>query len=464
MIRQFIRHFVHFIQSSLSHEIKRAYLASNSDKMKQVILLLAVLAIFSIDTSAQLGGLVNKVKNKAQQRLDRKVDNAIDKTLDEAEGKKSPQSNGSSSGGVSSGSKKQESDAPEENGLKSYSKFDFIPGEAILYSEDFQQDEIGEFPLNWNTAGKGEVVTLSNFPGKWLRMFENSMYLTSNKALFTKNFTLEFDLVLDMKYNGYTFPMLSFGFLATAEDSSTDNKFLDHFYKYQAAEVFLRFGTERTSYTYMYAYNEGKRHFTTDNQELHKIENFYGKVSHVAVQVQEQRVRIWVNGEKKYDLPKAMGNNHIFNQIFFKLSSSSYKDDELGFYVSNLKVATGKPDTRHKLVEEGKFSTTGILFDFQSAVIKPESYGVVKEIAGVLKDNGSIRIKVLGHTSNDGDDNANMELSRKRAAAVKDLLVSEFSIDASRIETEGKGETQPIADNKTKEGKSANRRVEFIKL
>jgi outer membrane protein OmpA-like peptidoglycan-associated protein len=57
-----------------------------------------------------------------------------------------------------------------------------------------------------------------------------------------------------------------------------------------------------------------------------------------------------------------------------------------------------------------------------------------------------------------------MELSKKRAAAVKDLLVSEFGIDASRLETEGKGETQPIADNKTKEGKTSNRRVEFIKL
>ncbi|HRO71444.1 MAG TPA: OmpA family protein, partial [Chitinophagaceae bacterium] len=126
--------------------------------------------------------------------------------------------------------------------------------------------------------------------------------------------------------------------------------------------------------------------------------------------------------------------------------------------------ATGKPDTRHKLMEEGKFSTTGILFDFQSAVIKPESYAVVKDIASVLKENGSIRVRVLGHTSSDGDDNANMELSKKRAQAVKDLLVSDFGIDASRLESEGKGETQPIADNKSKEGKVLNRRVEFIKL
>ncbi|MGZ8559238.1 MAG: OmpA family protein, partial [Chitinophagaceae bacterium] len=70
----------------------------------------------------------------------------------------------------------------------------------------------------------------------------------------------------------------------------------------------------------------------------------------------------------------------------------------------------------------------------------------------------------IGHTSSDGDGNANMELSKKRTAAGKDLLVTEFGLDASRFEPAGKGETLPVADNKTKEGKALNRRVEFIKL
>ena len=152
------------------------------------------------------------------------------------------------------------------------------------------------------------------------------------------------------------------------------------------------------------------------------------------------------------------------NQLYFEVSHTNYKEDQYAIYVSNIKVATGKPDTRHKLIEEGKFSTTGFLFDFQSADIKPESHAVVKEIANVLKENALIRIKVIGHTSSDGDDNANMELSVKWAAAVKDLLVSEFGLDAARFEWEGKGETQPVADNKTKEGKVLNRRVGFIKL
>ena len=428
--------------------------------MTKRLFIIAILLAGGYFAPAQLTGIFNKVKNKAKDRVDKKIDTEIDKTLDKAEGKNTqPATNDAPVVKEPSVAKTE-----EDNGVKSYSKFDFIPGDSIIYTEDFQQDEVGEFPLNWNTGGKGEVVTLNSYPGKWMRMYENSSYLTSNKKLFSKNFTLEFDVIFQMKNTGYTYPMFSFGFFASADDSTTDNQFLNYQTKYQSSEILFRLGAGNTTYTTIHANANGKRTFVSEQQEFASLEKYYGKVSHVAVQVQESRIRIWINGEKKYDLPKALATNYEFNQLYFKLSTSSYKDDELGFYISNLKVATGKPDTRHKLVEEGKFSTTGILFDFQSAVIKPESYGVVKEIAGVLKDNSGIKIKVIGHTSSDGDDNANMELSKKRAAAVKELLTTEFGIDVNRLETEGKGETQPIADNKTREGKTANRRVEFIKL
>jgi outer membrane protein OmpA-like peptidoglycan-associated protein len=75
---------------------------------------------------------------------------------------------------------------------------------------------------------------------------------------------------------------------------------------------------------------------------------------------------------------------------------------------------------------------------------------VVKEISNVLKENPSVKIKVIGHTCSDGDDKPNLELSVQRAAALKALLVNEYSIDAGLNETAGKGETEPLADNKTK--------------
>lgn len=461
---QFITSLIQFMHPAVPQGPAWQYFASKSKIMTRRIAILILMLAAGYMAQAQFGTkLLNKVKNKANQRIDQRVDNEIDKGLDKAEGKQ-PAPKGGNAGNTGGTQEIKEGEAKEDNSIKSYSKFDFIPGDQILYAEDFLQDEVGEFPLNWNTAGKGDVVTLSNLPGKWLRMYENSFYLSSNKAKFTENFTIEFDAVLQLKNTGYTYPILSFGFLSTNEDSTTDNSFLDNPNEYQMAEVYLRLGDGGSSYTYLYSAVDNKRVFASENQELDIIEKRYGKVSHIAVQVQGARIRVWVDGEKKYDLPKALATKYIFNQVFFNLTTSAYKDEELGFYISNIKVATGKPDTRHKLVEEGKFSTTGILFDFQRADIKPESYGVVKEIANVIKENSGIRIKIVGHTSNDGDDNANMELSKKRAAAVKDLLVNDFGIDASRLETEGMGETQPIADNKTREGKSLNRRVEFIKL
>ena len=214
----------------------------------------------------------------------------------------------------------------------------------------------------------------------------------------------------------------------------------------------------------MNSYLANRSHFTGDAKAYESLENYFGKPAHIAIQVQKERYRVWINEEKLFDVPKAVPPGVIMNQLYFEVGHTNYKEDQYAIYVSNIKVATGKPDTRHKLVEEGKFSTTGILFDFQSAVIKPESYAVVKEIAAVLKENSSMSINVIGHTSSDGDDNANMELSKKRSAAVKEMLVNEFGVDEARLKTEGKGETQPVADNKTKEGKMLNRRVEFIKL
>lgn len=75
-----------------------------------------------------------------------------------------------------------------------------------------------------------------------------------------------------------------------------------------------------------------------------------------------------------------------------------------------------------------------------------------------------MKIKIVGHTDSDGADADNLLLSKKRAESVKDKLVSSYQIDAARISTDGKGEAEPLADNKTKEGKAANRRVEFIKM
>ena len=132
--------------------------------------------------------------------------------------------------------------------------------------------------------------------------------------------------------------------------------------------------------------------------------------------------------------------------------------------VSNIRIAVGNPDMRNKLLTEGKLVSYGIYFDVNKDVVKPESYGTLKMIATVLKKILMFGVKIVGHTDSDGADAANLDLSKRRGASVKDELVKSFGIDASRIESDGKGETVPIATNDTPANKALNRRVEFIKL
>lgn len=103
----------------------------------------------------------------------------------------------------------------------------------------------------------------------------------------------------------------------------------------------------------------------------------------------------------------------------------------------------------------------GIYFDFNSAAIKPESEHELREIAAVMQKNPDWKLSVSGNTDNIGDGKSNLALSQKRAAAVKDALVSRFKISADRLVTDGYGASRPVETNDTLEGRARNRRVEL---
>lgn len=431
--------------------------------MNKTILIALLITALPFVADAQFSGILNKVKTKAKQRADNKIDREIDKSLDEVEGKKTA----APASPAPTGTAKEEevkANAKEGSALQSFTKYDFVPGEQILYYDNFEGEALAELPTNWNTSGTGEVTTLDKFPGNWLRLHKPFTYLSSNQKQFGENYTVEFDLILQLKNNGWSYPEIYFGLFSSKDEPNGGNNFLKEQKKYASVTTTIIPHESSNSRARINSYLESRSYFSGDNKMYEKLDRSYGKPVHVAIQVQKERMRMWINEDKLFDVPKAIPAGVMMNQLWFEVGHTNYTEEQYAVYISNIKVATGKPDTRHKLIEEGKFSTTGILFDFQSAVIKPESYAVTKDIATVLKENASIRVKVVGHTSSDGDDKANMELSKKRAEAVKELLVKEFGLDASRFDTEGKGETQPVGDNKTKEGKVANRRVEFIKL
>lgn len=440
--------------------------------MKKFLFLLIAMIPAALFSQGLLDRLKKKVQNKAEQRVEKNVDKTLDKGFDKVEdaakpGSKTPASKEpAAKEGVAIAEATDGADKPvvaAETGLKSYSRFDFIPGEEIVYAENFEQDAVGEMPIGWNTTGNGEVVSLNNFPGKWMRLYQNTNYLTSNTKKFGDNYTVEFDVIMQLKWMNHFYPYFSMAICASNDTVTTDNDFLKEYRKFAAVEPIIY--PAETNYTKITitSYNDGKYHFRSDDKKFGYLEKFYGKPVHVSIQVQKERFRMWINQEKVCDFPKGVPQGYVMNQLQFQIHGSSYKEDQYGYYIGNLKIAKGIPDTRHKLIEEGRFSTTGILFDINSDVIKPESYGVLKGVANVLKENGDVKVRIIGHTDSDGNDAANLTLSQKRAAAVVKLLSEEFGIDVSRLQSDGKGETQPVGDNKTKEGKAANRRVEFIK-
>jgi outer membrane protein OmpA-like peptidoglycan-associated protein len=414
-----------------------------------------VTAALPLCTQAQFKGLGNRIKNKITQRADNKIDQQVDKTLDAIEGKKSPEKNNSEPVPVAT--------TTGDNAVKSYAAYDFVPGEQVLYYENFDQEPLAELPAGWNTSGSGEVVTLDKFPGKWLRLHKSFTYLTANTKTFGENYSIEFDAILQLKNNGWMYPEFTFGFLASGDEASTDNSFLKDNKRYAAVTTTIFPNEFKATKAQLKSWQDKTDYFQSDLKGFESLEQSYGTPFHVSVQVQKERLRLWVNEEKLFDVPKGIPVNYVMNQLLFEIGSTNYQENQYAIYLGNIKVATGKPDTRHKLAGEGKFSTTGILFDINAASIKPESHGTLKEVAAVLTENKDMHIKIIGHTDSDGSETANLTLSEKRAAAVKEALVNEFSIAADRISTEGKGESEPVADNKTKEGKAANRRVEFVK-
>ena len=126
------------------------------------------------------------------------------------------------------------------------------------------------------------------------------------------------------------------------------------------------------------------------------------------------------------------------------------------------KVA-GSQSIEQALKKDGRVDVYGIYFDFGSDQLRPESQPVLQEIAAALKNNPGWKLHVNGHTDNVGGDAYNLDLSNRRAAAVKRALVNQYQIDAARLDPMGFGATQPKESNDTAQGRARNRRVELVR-
>lgn len=417
------------------------------------IVIALLLSVFICQNSLAQGVIENAIKNKVRDKVIQKSEEAIDDAFEKDENQESEATEQKSTEETQPEEEASEEQAtsskqPVKQKIEAKSQYDFVPGDKVLFFEDFSQDAIGDFPALWTTTGSGEVKTVNVASGNWLHMTSPDQVYNLMKDLnLPENFIFEFDLIAQpQEEEGH------FDFYLTLYNSSED--FLDDGLYPGLSGMHITISDWHWA---VRGYHNEKDKMLDGESTLVPVIN--SELNHVIVWVQKSRVRIYHKGQKVVDMPTILYTPTNFNRLRFSLWSSQGSP-----LVSNIRITTATPDTRSKLLTEGKLISYGIYFDVNSDKIKPESKGAINDIAKVLSENPAVRIRIDGHTDSDGDDTKNLDLSKRRATSVKNSLVSDYSINADRIETGGYGETKPVASNTTTEGKAQNRRVEFIKL
>ncbi len=437
--------------------------------MRSVIRIFIVLALVSltVDAAGQIKiDLKKKVESAVNRRANQRTDQAINKGLDAVEnavkedlknnneGQPADAQKGQNAqaGGQTDQGKGNQDGGQQQTSLEAYSKYDFVPGEKVIFYDDFSQDAVGDFPALWNTNGSAEVVTTNLFPGNWMKFSMNQCIWTDELLKLPENYTIEYDVI---PQGGLEGPGMSGWHMklmqaknAKAWDGGTQPgnggfEFKVEYFGRPGYHTWL-YGQE-CSASNLSGYVEGEQYKQKINQKYH-----------IAIWVQKTRIRLYQDQNKIIDLPRAFPAGCVKpDRIRFEYGAAM---------ISNVRVAVGAPDMRNKLITEGKLITYGIYFDVNKDVVKPESYGTLKEIANILNEVPDVKVRIVGHTDSDGADAANLDLSKRRAASVKNELVKSFGVKGDRLETDGMGESQPVAPNDTPANKALNRRVEFIKL
>jgi outer membrane protein OmpA-like peptidoglycan-associated protein len=336
--------------------------------------------------------------------------------------------------------------------LEAYSKYDFVPGEKVIFYEDFSQDAVGDFPALWNTNGSAEVVTTNLFPGNWMKFVMDECVWTDELLKLPENYTIEFDVIPIGGLEGAGMSGYHLKLMQAKNAKAWDSGATPGEGGFQFKVEY--YGTPR--YNTWFLKEDCRQLQLSGSKDDENLKQKINQKYNIAIWVKKSRIRLYQNENKIFDLPKAFATDCLKpDRIRFEQGAAM---------ISNIRIAVGAPDMRNKLMTEGKLVTYGIYFDVNKDVVKPESYGTLKEIAAILNEVPDVKVKILGHTDTDGQDAANLDLSKRRAASVKAELAKNFGVNADRLETDGMGESQPVAPNDTPSNKALNRRVEFVKL
>jgi outer membrane protein OmpA-like peptidoglycan-associated protein len=406
--------------------------------MRNLVSFLVILAVSiglvasASPAQAQFGSIKDKLKQKAAKKADEKTDQAIDKAMSGKPASEDKSAQPQEQEAQSATAAKGGTAAAEDMTL--YTKYDFVPGDKVIFYDDLSSEEVGEFPSRWNLDnGVFEVAKQGN---------ENYIMCTDKGSIR---------------------PKVPAGPLPP---------------KYTVEMEFYSKGPEHQGHWYSIQWMNGGEYpigelGMKDNVNTHliimdktladkKLAAPLSAGKHtMRVMATKSTIKCYIDNERVANVPAVEG----FAPTSIRVQLDPWTDEPSNpMLVRAFRYAEGGKTLQEQLDETGRIVTHGILFDSGSSKIKAESCKTLADIGQLLTGTPALRLSIEGHTDADGAADANMTLSQARASSVKTYLMETLKIDGARLETKGWGETKPIDKNDTAEGKANNRRVELVKL
>ena len=427
-------------------------------------LLIAVALLFAVSGGVSAQGFLKKLKDKAVEKVKEKVENKVERTvsdeMDDVLDGKSDKSSKKSKKSQSSDADYEEAEAGDNtpDADTQNAKSDFVRGSVILFEDNMDVEQMGEFPSKWDVdEGNAEVASING--KKYMNFTTERNYvkpLMKNMQSYLPDvFTLEWDLFLSKAGD---FGDMNFEMLFMKKGSWND----------RAGWVTLSYHPDNPDGwgEYRFEKGNGADGESGGQYEWNQIKKYIkiGQWNHFAASFNKRAFKFYINGNRIVNIPNAKAP-----ETFLVWCGGKYKYRG----ITNVVLAAGAKDLYERqttdlsevekaIAETGKFVTNNILFETGKATLKSESMAEIQKVADYMKKNPTARFEVQGHTDNQGSDKINDPLSQQRAEAVVKALEN-LGVDGFNLRAVGKGSHEPVADNKTDAGRAQNRRVEFIK-
>ncbi|MCB2219509.1 MAG: OmpA family protein [Bacteroidetes bacterium] len=412
------------------------------------ILILFLAGILAGPIVAQIDDPGKKAEKEGENRTNKNIDKGIDKGFDKIEEgvgslfkKKNKKKKEKTEKATDASEEKEKSlekdskisDEPVSNKpVLNWAKYDFVPGDKIIFEDNLIGEENGEFPSRWDLV-RGNVE-IAKFGGENVIMFRDGApsiipYMKNPKEDYLPDvFTIEFDLYYP---GGGWFETYLYDRKNQKSGSSTG--YTDIEIRYNQLSI-------------------GQTSSTLPDKNVAK-----SRWMHIAIAYTHGKLKAYMDETRLLNIPRL-----DFDPKGLTLYTYHAKNDNL-YYVKNVRIAEGGVKYYDRLMQNGKIVANGIRFDVGKATLKPESMGIINKITELMQEHPELKFSIEGHTDSDGDTDLNQKLSEDRAETVMKKLIS-MGIPASRLTSKGFGESMPINTNATPEGKAENRRVEFVKM